>query len=430
MGGTEIYTHGLATRAQRAGHSVHVITYVESASLEARDYQTIQTEHQGIPVTEIHFNLSRAANPARAEYDNPHIVERLRNELEKIRPDIVHALHAMKLSGAALGLCYEMKLPVVLTLADYWFVCPRHTLIRWNKELCEGPRHDLDCLRCLHDLHGFAGGAAQKLPAPLLRAASKLSSTFFDKRQSRFWRDLDAIRKRNNYLRDIAERADCVIALSDFQKEMFVRNGYPSEKIHVIHHGLETGGLRPASNEAKEFYEIIFIGSLVYHKGPHIPIKALALHPELKIRLRLYGDASGSDAYLDLLKELAAADERVELMGTFPPGEMGSALETADALVMPALWYENEPLVVKAAQYVGLPILASNIGTLATSIRDGVNGWLLPPGDAEAWGRAFAAFAPKPLTPDPSIKSMDENARELLSLYEDICLRRCSAQNT
>jgi glycosyltransferase involved in cell wall biosynthesis len=97
---------------------------------------------------------------------------------------------------------------------------------------------------------------------------------------------------------------------------------------------------------------------------------------------------------------------------------------------MPALWYENEPLVVKAAQYVGLPILASNIGTLATSIRDGVNGWLLPPGDAEAWGRAFAAFAPKPLPPDLSIKSMDENARELLRLYEDIYLQRCSAQNT
>ena len=89
-------------------------------------------------------------------------------------------------------------------------------------------------------------------------------------------------------------------------------------------------------------------------------------------------------------------------------------------LVMPALWFENEPLVVKAAQYVGLPILASNIGTLATSIRDGVNGWLLPPGDIEAWGRAFASFAPKQLAPDSSIKSMDENARELLEIYQEI----------
>src|SRR5256885_12137679 len=118
---------------------------------------------------------------------------------------------------------------------------------------------------------------------------------------------------------------------------MFVRNGYPRTKVQVLQHGLETEGLEPAGSETNETLEIIFIGSLVYHKGPHIPIKALALHPELKIRLRLYGDASGSDAYLDLLKELAAADERVELMGTFPPGEMGSVLETANALVMPAL---------------------------------------------------------------------------------------------
>jgi len=430
VGGTEIYTHGLATRAQRAGHAVHVITYVESASLDTKDYQTIQTEHQGVPVTEINFNLSRASNPARAEYDNPHIVELLRNELETIRPDVVHAVHAMKLSGAALELCYEMDLPVVLTLADYWFICPRHTLIRWNEELCDGPRNDLDCTRCLHQLHGFARGAAQDLPVPLLRAASRLNTTLFGEHQPRFWRDIDAIRKRQDYLREIVERADRVIALSNFQKETFVRNGYPPTKIQVLQHGLETEGLEPVRSETNETLEFILIGSLVYHKGPHVPIKALALFPELKIRLRLYGDLSGHNAYLDSLKELAAADERIELMGTFPSDEMGRVLRTANALVMPALWYENEPLVVKAAQYIGLPVLASDIGTLATSIRDGINGWLLPPGDVEAWGRAFASFAPKQLAPDLSIKSMDENARELLELYQEIYSQRCSAQIT
>ena len=403
---------------------------MESPSLDRNEYKAITTEHEGITVTEIHYNLSRAANPARAEYDNPHIVELLKPELERIKPDIVHAVHAMKLSGAALNLCYEMQLPVVLTLADYWFICPRHTLIRWNEELCDGPRNDLDCTRCLHELHGFAGGLTQKLPGPLLRAAAKVSSTLLDERQPRFWRDIDAIRKRQNYLREIVERAERVIALSEFQKEMFVRNGYRSGKIQVLHHGLETEGLEPARSDANETLEFIFIGSLVYHKGPHVPIKALALHPESKIRLRLYGDLSGNNAYLDSLKELAAADERIELMGTFPPDEMGRVLRTANALVMPALWYENEPLVVKAAQYIGLPVFASNLGTLATSIRDGVNGCLLPPGDVEAWGRAFASFVPKQLAPDLSIKSMDENARELLELYQEIYSQRCSAQNT
>ena len=137
----------------------------------------------------------------------------------------------------------------------------------------------------------------------------------------------------------------------------------------------------------------------------------------------LYGDTGGSNEYLESLKKLVAADSRAQLMGTFPLDEMGRVLETADVLAMPVLWYENEPLVVKAARYAGVPVLASNIGTLADSIRQDVNGWLLPPGDVEAWAEAIATLNPKPLSPDASIKSMDRNAHELLEIYQEIIRR-------
>jgi glycosyltransferase involved in cell wall biosynthesis len=415
-----VYTHGLALRALRAGYSVRVITHVESPSLDENDYRTVVTEYDGIPVVEVHYNLSRAADPARAEYDNPYIADLLRSEFETYRPDIVHAVHAMKLSAAALELCYDLGLPVVLTLVDYWFICPRHTLLRSNQQLCEGAAHDLDCTDCLRDMHGFAGSKARGLPAPVLRVASSLGTALFDGHLPRFWRDISAIRQRNSHLRRIVERANRIIALSAFQKEMFVRNGYAREKIQVLAHGLETAGLKPAHFDTVNELTIVFIGSLVYHKGPHILVRALALHPECKVRLLLYGDASGSNPYLDSLKKLMAADERAKLMGEFPIDEMGRVLETAHALAMPALWFENEPLVVKAARYIGLPVMASDIGTLATSIRDGVNGWLIPAGDVNAWGDAISSVTPAPLPMDVSIKSMDDNARELLEIYQEI----------
>jgi len=428
VGGTEVYTRGLALRAQRAGHDVRVVTHVESASLDPTDYGATETLVDGIPVTEVHHNLSRAENPARAEYDNPTMVELLGPLLQAARPDLIHALHVMKLSGAALQLCYDLGLPVILTLADYWFVCPRHTLLRWNNELCQGPKHDLDCLRCSHETHGFAAGRLQKLPVPVMRA---LSSTKLMNGTQRFWRDIDAIRKRWIFLRQIAERADCLIALSDFQKEMYVRNGYDGKKIRVIQHGLETDSLEPARRRSGESYELVFIGSLVHHKGPHVLLQALARRPHAKVRLSIYGDADGSNSYLDSLKQTAAADRRVSLMGTFPIAEMGRVLRNADALAMPALWYENEPLVVKAAQYIGLPVIASDIGTLKTSIKHGVNGWLLPAGDVGAWAGALESFSFPSPAPDLSIKSMDENARELFDLYEQIySSHRCSVPNT
>ena len=431
VGGTEVYTHGLAVRAQRAGHLVRVITYVESASLDPADYRSVATEHEGVPVTEIHYNLSRAHDPARAEYDNGQVVELLRPVLEVAQPDLVHALHVMKLSGAALKLCYDDGVPVILTLADYWFICPRHTLLRWNQQLCAGPAHDLDCLRCEHDMHGFGSSRLRNLPAPLLQLMSSAGSTIWRDRAPRFWRDLNAIRTRQNYLEETVERADRVIALSNFQKDMYVRNGYAPGKIQVLHHGVETEGLEPGHRSPSGVMELVFVGSLVHHKGAHVLLQALARRPDVKVRLSIYGDASGSNSYLDSLKQLAAGDERVTLLGTFPVHEMGRVLAGADALAMPALWYENEPLVVKAAQYTGLPVLASNIGTLANSIEDGVNGRLIAPGDIEAWADAIASFSPARLQPDTSIKSMDDNARELFEIYQEVySARRCSAQNT
>jgi glycosyltransferase involved in cell wall biosynthesis len=112
---------------------------------------------------------------------------------------------------------------------------------------------------------------------------------------------------------------------------------------------------------------------------------------------------------------------------------MGRVLETAHVLAMPALWYENEPLVVKAARYVGIPVLASDIGTLGRTIQPGVDGWLVPAGDIDAWANALAALDPKTLPPRAvakSIKSMDDNALEMLGIYQDVYSnKRCNEQN-
>ena len=426
IGGTEVYTRSLAIRAQRAGHVVRVVTAVESPDPICT---LVDTEHDDVAVTEIHQNLSRAVDPARAEFDNPEIAKVLAPLLERERPDVVHALHGMKLSAAALDLCYQLRLPTVLTLVDFWFICGRHTLLRSNGKLCTGPAHDLDCLECMHDLHGFGNNSLRTLSPDVLRIAADrvLASS---QPLHGFWREVDAVRNRHNHLRRIVERADRVIALSDFQKDLYVRNGYSAEKIQVLHHGLETDGLKPATGAVRGPLKFIFIGSLVHHKGAHILLEAFARRPDANIQLSIYGEANVSSPYVDSLKKQAANDPRVKLMGTFPISAMGQVLETADVLVMPALWYENEPLVVKAARHVGLPVLASNIGTLATSVQHGVNGKLIPPGDVEAWADAIATFRRTPFKPDPSIKTMDENVREMLAIYQEVYAnKRCIEQN-
>ena len=419
VGGTEVYTHGLARRAVAAGFTVQVVTYHESPSGHRADFGVAHEEYEGIPVCEIHYNLSVAPNPARAEYDNAFTAEMLSRELSSFRPDLVHVMHAMKLSGSALRVCHSLGIPIVVTLCDFWFICPRHTLLKWDGSLCEGPEHRLTCVKCLHHTHGVASHELVALPdADMLREIRR-RRIGREKEPTAFWRDIHAIRRRHRYLIRVLLKARRIIALSAFQKQMFVKNGVPEERIEVIRHGLELDGVRPVSRTPGAVPKIVYIGSLVTHKGPHVVLEALGRIPNARLEFRLYG-ALHSTAYEKGLKKLAGSDSRIRFMGTFKPSEFGRVMAEADVLVVPALWYENEPLVVKAALHVGTPVLASRIGSLSEMVEPGKNGWLLEPGHVGAWAEALEKIAMDPLALPAAptrVKSMDENAREMFEIY-------------
>src|SRR5262249_21246492 len=145
----------------------------------------------------------------------------VRTVLSTFRPDVVHVMHAMKLSGAAVQVCVAAGVPVVVTLCDYWFICPRHTLLFPDGLPCSGPESPLKCLPCFHQLHAPA--------APPAGTAGDLARR----------KDALAIAGRADYLRRVLLQARRIIALSRFLKLAFVRNGYPAERIEVIEHGLE-----------------------------------------------------------------------------------------------------------------------------------------------------------------------------------------------
>ena len=159
IGGTEVYTRGLARRAKAAGHEVLIITAHDPLSRDTALRGVRRSEHEGISLTEMHYSLGAALLPVRYEYENLYTAARVKEELCRFKPDMVHVTHAMKLSGACLEICDSLHIPFIVTLCDYWFICPRHTLIKWDGSLCEGPSDPKACVRCLHVTHGFADTA-------------------------------------------------------------------------------------------------------------------------------------------------------------------------------------------------------------------------------------------------------------------------------
>ena len=426
IGGTEVYTHGIASRLLKKGDAVAVVTYIESTSGKRKDHIIIKSDYADVPIYQIHYNLANDPAPVKAEYNNPYIKELFQKILNEFQPDIVHFTHGMKISGSTIEACYEAGIPYLVTLTDFWFICPRHTLMKWNDKLCEGPEHATYCIKCLHKTHGFFPEKVMKMPEWQLRLLTNIGIRLFRKPTSALLAGASQLSHRNSFLKQQLLKAKYIICLSNFQKEIFIRNGYPGNKLLVLNHGLETGVYLKKEDGQGNLIKMITVSSVVHHKGVHIAVEAFKRSSNRNLRLQIYGNVSGKDSYHEMIRNAAKDDARIELHGLVPEKDLGRIFSQADVFLLPVIWYENEPLVLKAAIYAGLPIMASNIGSIPENIAEGNNGWLLPPGDIQAWTDAFDHLSRakiQTLNISPGrVKTTDESFEEILSLYKKILL--------
>ena len=83
--------------------------------------------------------------------------------------------------------------------------------------------------------------------------------------------------------------------------------------------------------------------------------------------------------------------ESVEFLGWIPPEKMSTYYRKACVFVMPSLM-EAFGLVFLEAMAQGLPIIGGNVGGTLELIRDGVNGFLVNPGDVSTLGKKIREF--------------------------------------
>ena len=102
-----------------------------------------------------------------------------------------------------------------------------------------------------------------------------------------------------------------------------------------------------------------------------------------------------------------------------------NAFAGIDVLVVPSIWLENAPFVIREAFTAGVPVVASDLGGMAEMVDHEVNGLLFTPGDADALGRALARLASEPVLVDrlrrgiPPVMTIEDDAAQLRSLYRE-----------
>jgi len=124
--GSEIYTANLCRALKGAGHEVAVFTCeVDRAQPQ---WSLREREHEGVPVFEGIYN--RIYADVSEHWDDPQMAPVFEGVLDRWRPDLVHVQGLQFVGGvSALRAAASRRLPVVMTLHEYWWLCPRAGLM-------------------------------------------------------------------------------------------------------------------------------------------------------------------------------------------------------------------------------------------------------------------------------------------------------------
>lgn len=174
--------------------------------------------------------------------------------------------------------------------------------------------------------------------------------------------------------------------------EISTNLGCPRDKITIIHNGLDKSYISPfvfekeyPKNEKEKL--VLFVGRLVYEKGPQLLIKAAQLLKSDGVKFAIVGDGA-MKPYLEDLSRRLGVDGKVRFYGHVSDEELSRLYQQAYLSVFPSL-YEPFGIVALEAMGTGVPVIASNTGGLDEIVQDGVNGLKFQNGSAESLAQAI-----------------------------------------
>ncbi len=430
QGGAEWRAYRTARALISRGHDARVIAVEHDARFGVEPTASDEV-FQGVPVRRLGVNVERL--PFHWEYANPAIGAAVSAFVRAWGAELMHLIGGYLMTGAAIEAAKAAGLPVVLTLTDFWFLCPRLTLVRAGGALCDVPADPMECVLCLAQ-----GQRRFRLP-------DQLTGGRFGRAMLRVWRG-EAARKltgvaeaaagmqeRRAYLRRAFGRVDWVISPSQFLKSLYEREGFRGERFVFMRQGLDVSQWAPYERAPRgEALRVGFAGQVSPHKGVHVLLEAFkALRG--RAELFIYGDLARFPDYATHLRHMAGDDARIHFEGQYGRADVGRVLAGLDALVVPSLWYENSPNSILEAFVAGTPVVASDLGGMAELVNHEVNGLVFEAGNARALAACLQRLTDDPALVDrfagalPPIKTVDEEVNELEEVYARAIGDRASA---
>ncbi len=297
---------------------------------------------------------------------SPRTFERLASLARATAMDVAHFHNTFPLvSPSAYYAVHRAGIPVVQTLHNFRLMCAGGTLSR-NGSVCES------CLERKSLLPAIAHSCYRGSRPATVALSSML------------W----VHRAAGTYQTQV----DVYIAPSEFARRKFIDGGLPADRIVIKPNFVAPD---PGTGEGRGNYAL-FVGRLAKEKGIETLSETWRTLGDIPLRVAGDGPLHETDW-----------PAGVTWLGSQTRDRVMSLMQDARILVFPSTWYECAPMTIVEAFACGLPVIASNLGSIPEFVTHGRTGLLFKPGDSEDLARQVRWAFDHP----EELRAMRANAR-------------------
>jgi glycosyltransferase involved in cell wall biosynthesis len=236
-------------------------------------------------------------------------------------------------------------------------------------------------------------------------------------------------------IRKVFNSASCIITLSSSWKK-FVREITLNKSIRILNNPVDFYRIYRQIGDINETKKpgnlIFFMGEIKPGKGVYDIVKAFpsvaAQIPKVKAIFAGVGEINN----LNNLCEKLEVDMIVETVGWVNESRKIEFFRTAKIFVLPS-YYEGVPITLLEAMSAGLPIVTTPVGGIPDVFEDGINGYLIEPGDIDALSNTIVRLLKdeklREIIGKNNIKKVKEEfdinvvVRKLSKIYEELLSR-------
>ncbi len=175
-----------------------------------------------------------------------------------------------------------------------------------------------------------------------------------------------------------------LVVATDYMREELLRNGFASDQIE-IHAPVPRGGPNDDFPTLGPRNLIVFSGQIIRGKGVDILLHALS-RVESRFECLIFGDGN-QRTQCEVLRDRLGLEGRVRFERFVSQERIVEAYRDASLAVMSSVWPEPFGASGLEAMRCGLPVVAFDAGGISEWLIDGVNGYLVPWMDCDAFAR-------------------------------------------